>query len=424
MENFKEQLDAATKGMAEKLSQLDAQVKSMSEKNVKAEDVLKLGEQISAIKDNLIIDGKNSSEYVKALQNQVNELEKKHTDLKNERGVKDITTAQSIKAALTPEKREYVKQGGKVLMEVKAAADILTTDSSAGAGIVAIASMREPGIGTAPWRSNPLYTIVPKRYIGDKVNNISWREETARTDSAAVKAEAAQLDKTHGTFVSYKEDFQKIGHLASVSSEEFEDDDAMNGWVNDVLINGLLRKLEAQIKAGSGTSELNGLQTVAKAFAKPSGVTGWSTPDEWQALRTAMLQVQLGNTADTNKQGFFANYAVVNPTTIFNIETLLNGENMLKYPGFGMNGINRIGQMTCLSSQDFTGNDGIVGDFSKTQLYVKRNLSLEVSKDFYFDTDMIAVKATMRAALVTKLVDRYAFVYIDFDTALPALAIS
>ena len=370
--------------------------------------------------------------YLDTIQKHVDAIETELKDQLIEKAEKGGDFLKELKSLVSkPEFIQGVKAKSGLEYDIPMSNKAISTGSfTADTGTTALEQMNIPGVAKAPWKKNPLFAVTPKQFVGEKINAIRWTEENVKTNNAAGTQEGAQFPETNVTWKSYKEDFYKIGHYMTMSEESIEDSDYVNGQVNDTLLSGLNRKVERDMFTGSNDNDtirgiINTASQRAKDFVKPAGMDPVQNPNIYDVFRASKLQVSLGNTSLTDQEGFMADYVIVSPQTLANMELTKDQNNNYVLPPFIDANGNMVSGMRILESKDIIVGKYLCGDFTKSKVYIKRNLTLRTSDNVasQFLSDELSIKASIRMAYVIKNVHEYAFVYGDINDAIAAISI-
>jgi len=288
---------------------------------------------------------------------------------------------------------------------------LITTDVNSGT----IEAQVEPGVASAPWRLNPIWAAIQKGTIGAGKDQISWWEETTRTDAAAMFTEETKIDSQSGkTWTKQAMDIMMIADYVKVSRAALEDFEYMKSEILDLVMNGIPRLRETQLFEGVGTTiYLKGITQYAKTFAKPANYNKVPEANIADVINAAVLQCANGNTSDTAKRGYLANIALVNPGTITNLTGLKRSNGTYITPPFvSKDGLNVAGARL-IPSLDVAADQFLVGDFSQAKAFIKRNMRVSWHFENEADVlrDLVLVFASMRIAGVRiKAPAEYGFV--------------
>ena len=167
--------------------------------------------------------------------------------------------------------------------------------------------------------------------------------------------------------------------------------------------------------------------SLAKDFAKPWNLDdAVGSPTYWDVFRCAKLQVANGvDTDGTGDQaGYNAGVTFVNPGTMTYMKTVKDtpGRPMWREE---MDSNNTFDGMILIEDRRVPAGKFVTGDSQMSKAFIKRNLTIKTSENVasQFLADQVSIKATMRLAFVTKILERYAWVYGDLETALGLISV-
>jgi HK97 family phage major capsid protein len=424
VEKAEKNISQINKSLEDKVSKDD--LKSIREKVEKISDTIagienvKFGEKEVGLTDS-----------IKNIQDHLNNLEKETKARLFDLGEKDKTLADKVKSLVTSDEwkngvksMKSSKTGFSFELE-KAANDLLTSDWTADSGAVGLPQLQLPGVTKHPWKATPIFAAVPKRTVGMQ-HQVSYTEELTRSDAAAIKAEGSQYAQSGATWITKVLSFFDIGHYVKITRESLEDAEYIMQEINDLLQNGLLSVIERKLYSGVGTTDIEGVFTAAKTFARSQGVKAITNPSMRDVILAAQLQVSKGvnavsgdSNADANKTGYMANLALIGKSSAYNVVTEKDDigrplvENIEGWRPGGMSVAQSEFVTETAAQMDF-----IVGDFNKALLYLKRNLTIETGYDGNdFTYGMTTLRASIRGNLLIKALEKYGFVKGDFETA-------
>jgi len=425
MEKFEKMIQDTQKSLDGLKSAIEAKAATKDFEDLKTSlnDIKVKVEGVSMVGDKAIQD------YVKTQQEQIDSLETKILKEIKSGDSKPMTLKERIgKMTAEEDFAKKIKEGHELTIK---ASDMTTSSFTGDSGTIGLDQLFLPGIAKAPWRDNPLFAATPKQVVGEKIHEIAWYEETSKTNSAAGVAEqSGSFAQSDAAWTRYKEDFYKLGHHAEFTEEMLEDSLYAQGEINDLLQNGLLRKIEADMfnGVGSGSNTILGMLDStsgwAKDFAKPTGTDTITSPNNFDVLSVAKDQVGLGDTGKTFNKGFIATVAFVNPAELGNLRRLRDDNGQYYIPMITSQGVGIVVDgLLLVPSFDVAVNKFVVCNPERAKAYIKRNITLKRSENVAsnFLTDVITIKASIRLAYVHKNVDEFAFVYGDFDTAKTAI---
>ena len=369
-----------------------------------------------------------SKEDMTSQQEQLDEISTKLKQIQEYQGAATKSIGEQILGNLKNEdfqervqKSRNVGEVGGFEVELKAS-DISTSDINSGT----IETQVEPGVDAAPWRNTPFRNAIRWGTIGQGRDSISWWEETTRTDSAEmVTEEAAPAAGSAKTWDKHSMDIKMIKDFTKVTKSALEDFEYINSEVQDLMNHGIPRLLESQLLSGTGlTKYLKGIKEYAKTFACPANFDKVPDANIADVLMAAILQVNNGNTSDTQKKGYVPTLIALNPGSVVNMQLLKKTDGGYLLPPFvASNGVN-VGGVRVMTSLDLAAGEFIVGDFNQAKAYMKRNMRISFHYENEDDVlnDLVLVLASMRVAGI-KVTSHgaYGFVKGTFDAAKPLI---
>ncbi|MFO8021007.1 MAG: phage major capsid protein [Perlabentimonas sp.] len=274
--------------------------------------------------------------------------------------------------------------------------DITTTDINSGT----IEDQVEPGVAKAPWRENPVWSSIQKGVVGEGRDQVSWWEETSRTENATAEGEADYGSQSKKTWTKQSIDIKMYKAFTKVSRSSLEDWEYTRSEVLDLMNNELPRLIESAVTDGSGAGEnLNGIITQADAFSKPANFDEVDSPNHIDAVRAIMTQIMNGDTTDDNKKGYMPNLLIVNPGTLMNMRGDKDENGSYIIPPLA-GGVTNIDGVRIVPSLDLDAGEFLMGDFTKAKAYIKRNMRVSFHYENEDDVlnDLVLVLASMRLA--------------------------
>lgn len=217
--------------------------------------------------------------------------------------------------------------------------------------------------------------------------------------SVASVAEATALGSTDADVDAVDLIAMKFGHLQKLSSELVEDApaDAL-GLFGDNLIESVARKLDAQFLEGTGAgTDLVGIRNVSGANS--TSVAG--TPSTFDKFADAVYELRADNgrpSAWVLHPRTWNTLSKIKTGVASSVETILEpspqnaAETLYGLPVF------QSSQLTLTEGATSVGSWAAVVDGTQLVIGERRPAVLEVSRDLYFDQDVIAVRCTARYA--------------------------
>jgi len=275
------------------------------------------GELDDKIKELTVIDEKPIADYIKEVQDHANTLEEKM-----EKMVKTGQKGQSLDEQIDnlvkgEDYKNYAKKkkDGETAELVK----VLTVASDLTAGTTSPVILPEniQGVTIMPRADLPLYALVQKGTTNS--DKVSWIERTiaSETHNTAYVLENDLIPTSDGLWTKVETAVTKIADSLPVTNEMLEDVDFVRGEIMSMLTYNIPHYRETQILGGSGSAQLNGINTMAQSFSLPTGANTVASPNNIDVLRAAILQVMLGyNGTDAFTKGFTPDAIILNPVDV------------------------------------------------------------------------------------------------------------
>jgi HK97 family phage major capsid protein len=398
--------------------------------------------ELKALQEQITLEQKKQTEMVEALKTAhteevdklVKKLDKADTDIKtlslqadaiqiklNEQGKdfgKEVDPFADMKKSMTS--KDFMTQlkgrGGKAEFEVKVG-NTMTASTNLSTGVFADRVplfFREAGVGKAPDRIPTLLDLVSRGTISSDLD--TWVERSGRTMSAASVAEGSPYIKSDLTYINKSQKVERLGHFYKVQNIALEDWDQFITEIQTEGYNGLEREIERQVYAGTGnTPEMLGITTNAAAFTAVS-LTGIVTPNHYDALRAAIMQLRLAE--------YPALTAFVSPVEGAAMDLPKNAQGIYLMPPFADIRGKIISGVRVVESTLVTPGNVLIGDFSKDLLMFKRGIRVEIfdqnEDDAIYDRKTIVISC--RCVNRIKTPDYNAFVFDQFSDIIAAIS--
>lgn len=128
-----------------------------------------------------------------------------------------------------------------------------------------------PGIVELQFYPNVIASLFPSMPVSSPV--VSYVKESAWTNNAAAVNEGATKPTSTNAVTRLTEQLGKIAHLSHVTDELIQDAPYFWALVQNRLAQGVVRKEEIELLAGSGYPGVNGLLNRTTGFTKPQTIT-------------------------------------------------------------------------------------------------------------------------------------------------------
>lgn len=365
-------------------------------------------EDIQAIEKSL---KENQAEQMKALNATLKEYGVAIKKLSSEEKAAKDGEHVSIFKALSSQKDGLtsVKEGSNQKVIVKAAGDMLISTNVSGGNVPV--EQRLAGMNPIASRMVRLLDIVSRGTAESNV--ISWVYQANKDGAAGGTAEGALKNQIDFDLVVASESVKKRTAYIKVSDEMVDDISFMTSEINNELLRELLKDVESQVYAGDGLgNNLNGIRTVATAFAAGSFALSVDNANIVDVLRIAMNQVKIADQV-------MPNYILMNPSDVTALKLIKVGSTDDRY----IDQLQMVGStlmldgVSIIESTLVAQDDYLVGAFDLATVYDKGSISIEVGLDSDdFTKNLRTVRAEWRGLVIVKNNDRTAFVAGDFTT--------
>ena len=373
-------------------------------------------------------------EFVEKIQDHLDEMDIQIQKL-GPRGGEGKSIDQQITEALkTDAYKAAVKslkstKGGNFSFEVKSE-EITTSNAFTETNGVIIQRLYDPEIAVDPRRVNSIYDLMSKGTIDS--DSVQWLERTTETDNSEQVSEgSAPTSKSTMAWTSYYSNVLDLADYMKVSRNKLDDTSFVRTEIMEMLMNNIPELREQALLTGYDATAvfkglINATSPIAKDFALPSGFPAVTDPNHVDVLRAALLQVRRGNVASvTRAKGFNANAIVLNPVDIAVLDLQKTDDGVYILPPFATSDRTTIKGVPVVESDWLTAGKFLVGDFSKSKIYVRKNLEISMWEQEASDAinRLVTFSAVWRYALVTKAKYAFAYSYGTFESALGALGV-
>lgn len=302
-----------------------------------------------------------------------------------------------------------------VKFDVKAAADMSISGNVTGQVPQAL---RIAGLNEVPSRAVRLLGIVSGGTIGS--NLVEWVYQANKDGAAGQTAEGAEKNQIDFDLLVGSQKVEKTTAFITVTDEMLDDIDFIETAINSELTRELLKAVESQVYSGSGVSpQMNGIRTVASAFAAGTFAGDIDNANEVDVLTVAMNQIMLAQEGSA-----IVNYILMNPSDVTALK-------MVKVSSTDKRYVERLAMVGGELSLDgtpiipttlVTAGEYLVGDFTKAFVLNKQAISIEVGYNAdNFVKNYKTIRAEWRGVTFVKNNDRSAFVAGVFATDKAAL---
>jgi len=358
----------------------------------------------------------NQAEQMKALNSTLKEygvaIKKLSTDEKAAKAGESVSIFKSLEA--NKEGLVSIKEGNAKSIQFKAAADMLISTNISGGNVPV--EQRIPGMNALASRQVRLLDIVSRGTAESNV--ISWVSQANKDGAAGGTDEGALKNQIDFDLVVSSETVVKRTAFIKVSDEMVDDISFMASEINNELMRELLKDVEAQVYEGNGTApNLNGIRTVATAFAAGTFAGTVDNANLVDVLRVAINQVKIANQD-------MPNFILLHPSDVTALKMIKVGSADDRYIDQlqMVAGQLSLDGVSIIESTLVTQDEYLVGAFNLATVYDKGSISIEVGLDGDdFTKNLRTVRAEWRGACVVKTNDRGSFIAGDITTDKAAL---
>jgi len=391
-----------------------------NEFNEKTQTELNEAIEAKASKDDIVSLEKslkdNQAEQMKALNSTLKEygvaIKKLSTDEKAAKAGESVSIFKSLEA--NKEGLVSIKEGNAKSIQFKAAADMLISTNISGGNVPV--EQRIPGMNALASRQVRLLDIVSRGTAESNV--ISWVSQANKDGAAGGTDEGALKNQIDFDLVVASETVVKRTAFIKVSDEMVDDISFMASEINNELMRELLKDVEAQVYEGNGTApNLNGIRTVATAFAAGTFAGTVDNANLVDVLRVAINQVKIANQD-------MPNFILLNPSDVTALKMIKVGSADDRYIDQlqMVAGQLSLDDVSIIESTLVTQDEYLVGAFNLATVYDKGSISIDVGLDGDdFTKNLRTVRAEWRGACVVKTNDRGSFIAGDITTDKAAL---
>lgn len=246
---------------------------------------------------------------------------------------------------------------------------------------------------------------------------VQWAEQ-ANADPGAAGTTDEGGGKTQTDF-DVQEKAQKVEKITAyikVSTEMLDDVDFIRSEINNELAELIRLKLDQQIFAGTGTSpELKGLTQFAQAVGFGALAGTIIDPNKMDIVRACAAQIAAN-------QFTYPTAVVMHPMDAAQMDLEKADDGHYVIPPFVSADRMTLKGIPVVENTLVTAGQFLIGDFSKSNVRIRKNLSISVGYDGNdFTENLVTILAELRAVHYVKTNHANAFVYDHWSDGLNAL---
>lgn len=295
--------------------------------------------------------------------------------------------------------------------DVKAVGTMQTNTHITGTGLM---EYLEPGLTRIARRMPFLRDIMNTANTTSPL--IKYVEYVSPQGDAAATAQGAKKSQIDFQVVVRSAEAKKITAFIKVSQEMIEDLDFIQGEINNDLMERLNLKFDVDLMSGSGVDEnMKGILEYAPDFAAGTFAGTVERANKFDVLRVAVATIY--------NNLFIPTYIVLNPLDYASMELVKTADGIYVLPPFRSSNGTEIAGVPIISNTGVTAGTFLVGDFTKSNLRIRKDGSLMVGyENDDFTKNLVTILAELRAVHYVKNNHLNAFVQGDFDTAIAAIS--
>lgn len=387
------------KASNEELVSIKTSVDALIEKAKGLEEITSLKEAIGKMED---VMQKQGEEIAKAKNSHVNATA---TTLAGE-----FTKAIRENAQILKDLKNAKSSTGMNTILVKAAGTMTTANYSG--GTVGLSDL-EVGVTRVQRRQPFLRELVNSGTTSSKY--VVWIEQSNPDGGAGMTGEGLAKSQADFDLVESSMEVRKITAYIKVSKEMIDDISFVEAEIRNELVELIQLQLDAQILGGAGTGvTMKGIEAYATTFAAGAFADAIPAANNFDVLRVAINQVEIEN--------FMPNYIIMHPTDAAAMDLVKATDNNYILPPFISQNGTIVKGLPVITNTGITVGNFLVGDFSKSNLRVREDITLAVGyENDDFTKNFVTILGEARAVHYVKANQTKAFVKGVFATAKAAL---
>ena len=292
--------------------------------------------------------------------------------------------------------------------EVKAPATM--TFANVSGGNIPVEDRLE-GFNTIPSRQVRFLDVLSKRTTTSNV--VSWVHQANKDGAAGTTGEGTAKNQIDFDLVVTSESIKKLTAYIKVSTEMLDDISWIQSEINSELMRELLKAVESQAYSGDGTgNNLNGVRTVATAFAAGTFANTVDNANEVDVLAVAINQIKIAEHDSPN-------YIFMHPSDVTALKLVKLSTSDKRYIDRLMlvGSTLRMDGIPIIETTLVTQGQYLVGDFGLSMLVTKEGIRIDIGLDADdFTKNLRTIIAEWRGLTLVKNNDRTAFVAGTFAT--------
>jgi len=316
------------------------------------------------------------------------------------------------------EKSEAIKNqkstGTIANFTIKAVGPVLTTNVTSQAGGNVVAMTQSTGELYAT-NDNRLFAEGLMNSMSTDADQITYIDEVAGEGDAGMTAEGGTKSQSDVDYVERTLVLQNVTHFIKVSTKMLKQPNYIVQAVKNNLLRKLQLKKQSQLLAGNATApNIKGIKEWATAFSAGTFANTVATPNLNDLIRVIVAQIQL--VADD----FYPNYVIMSHDRFASMDLKKAEDGHYVLPPFSTLDNRIVAGVRVLSSNEFTIDEMLVGDFTKANYVYRDNIQVSINLDGNdYTKNLRTILAEQEIGLYVSANEVGAFVLVDdIDQAL------
>jgi HK97 family phage major capsid protein len=302
---------------------------------------------------------------------------------------------------------------------IKAVSPILTTNvTHSGGGSVVAMTENTGALYATP--DNRLFAEGIMDRMNVELDSIVYIDEVAGEGDAGMTSEGGTKSQSDTDYVEKTLNLQNVTHFIKVSTKMLR----QPAYIVQAVRNTLLRKLElkkqSQLLAGDNSApNIKGIKSWATAFSAGSFADSVETPNVSDLIRVVVAQIS------ENADDFVPNYVILSHKRLADMDLEKGTDGHYALPPFSTLDNRVVAGVRVISSNEFTDDELLVGDFTKAHYVANSNIQVSVNLDGNdFTKNLRTILAEQAIGLYVSSNETGAFILVDdIDQSLTDIAV-
>ncbi len=374
---------------------------------------------IDGVKEASATSIKEAKELNAKLEERISELEVAETKAAKELESKSLSFKDAVAKAINDNaqgiKDVQERGAGFHSFDVKAVGTISSSNISGGDIPQA---QRIAGFDTLPSRRVRLFELASQ--ASTSADKVEWAYQSGKEGAAGQTGEGLAKNQIDFNWVVGSESMKKTTAYIKVTDEMLAKGSIVAQEINNELLREVSKALESGSYDGDGTgNNLNGIYTVASAFAAGSFALAVDNANQIDVLAVAMNQIRVAQEMDATPT-----HILMHPDDVTALKLVKLSATDKRYVGrLLVSGMDMsVDGIPIIETTLVTAGEYLIGDFSYATFWTRDSMKIEVGFDADdFTKNLRTIRCEVRGAMVVKTNKRSAFVKGVFATDQAAL---